>query len=86
MPGFIVRMVPVDKNYYLFNQNRNRITATDALFCQNCKRNKFWIYFANATLTKATLNWRARLDIAEIEKNPMMARAINDQMMKLGKS
>jgi hypothetical protein len=30
-------------------------------------------------------NWRARLETLDVEGNPMIARAVNDQVMKLGK-
>ena len=30
--------------------------------------------------------WRTRLDTLDIEGNPLVARYVNDQMMKIGKS
>ena len=37
------------------------------------------------TFGEEVKNWRTRLDTLDIEGNPLVARYVNDQMMKLGK-
>ena len=37
------------------------------------------------TFGEEVKNWRTRLDTLDIEGNPLVARYVNDQMMKLGR-